>query len=41
MVIYPESGSGIVILANSGTAGDAGADIALRALGGPSYWAEE
>jgi hypothetical protein len=31
----------VVVLANSGTAGDAVADVALRALGGPSYWVKE
>lgn len=41
MVYYPDAGTGVVVLANSGTAGDAVAEIALRAIGGPSYWAEE
>jgi len=41
MVYYPASGTGVVVLANGGTAGDAVAEIALRAIGGPAYWAEE
>jgi len=30
-----------LVLANGGTAGDAVAEVALRAVGGPSYWADE
>lgn len=41
LVFYPEAGAGVVVLANGGTAGDAVAEVALRAIGGPSYWADE
>jgi CubicO group peptidase (beta-lactamase class C family) len=41
MVYYPGAGIGVVVLANSGTAGDAVGEIALRAVGGPAYWIEE
>jgi hypothetical protein len=41
LVFYPGAGTGVVVLANGGTAGDAVAEVALRAIGGPSYWAEE
>jgi hypothetical protein len=40
-VYYPDAGIGVVVLANSGTAGDAVGEIALRAVGGPVYWIEE
>ena len=41
MITYPETGIGVIVLANGGTAGDAVAQIALRAVGGPSWWADE
>lgn len=41
LVYYPEAGVGVVVLANSGTARDAVAEVALRAVGGPSYWVNE
>ncbi|HYC33457.1 MAG TPA: serine hydrolase domain-containing protein [Gemmatimonadales bacterium] len=41
MIVYPASGSGVVVLANSGTAGDAVVDVVQRALGGPPWWADE
>jgi CubicO group peptidase (beta-lactamase class C family) len=36
--IYPESGNGVVVLANSGEAGEAVYAVAARALGGAQYW---
>jgi CubicO group peptidase (beta-lactamase class C family) len=41
LVFYPDAGTGVVVLANGGTAGDAVAEVALRAIGGPPYWADE
>lgn len=41
IVYYPDSGTGVVVLANGGTAGDAVGEVALRAVGGPAYWVEE
>jgi hypothetical protein len=41
MVYYPSIGTGVVVLANDGWAGDEVADIAIRAIGGPRFWADE
>jgi CubicO group peptidase (beta-lactamase class C family) len=41
MVYYPATGTGIVVLANEGDATKAVREVALLAIGGPSYWAEE
>jgi CubicO group peptidase (beta-lactamase class C family) len=41
MIYYPDAGAGVVVLANGGTAGDAVGEVALRAVGGPTYWIEE
>jgi hypothetical protein len=41
MVYYPSIGIGVVVLANDGWAGDEVADIAIKAIGGPRFWADE
>lgn len=41
MIYYPSIGTGVVVLTNDGWAGDEVADIAIRAIGGPRFWADE
>jgi CubicO group peptidase (beta-lactamase class C family) len=41
MVYYPATGTGVVVLANDGRGGDEVADIAVRAIGGSRFWADE
>jgi hypothetical protein len=41
MVYYPSIGIGVVVLANDGWAGDEVADIAIKAIGGTRFWADE
>lgn len=38
MVIYPDRGSGVVVLANSSNAAELVAEVASRVLGGKAYW---
>jgi CubicO group peptidase (beta-lactamase class C family) len=40
MVLYLDRGDGVVVLSNDGQAGDVVEAIALRAVGGPRYWAD-